>query len=190
MMTALHFCCQSNHYEAVLVLLKESPQVVDLDMENSKRQTADTMTKDKRIQRSINNYRASVDEKKQVELMDGCLHRLFKIFDTDGTDHILREQWVEMHGMLSRTLELEFKEDMDGDIDHTQVNEDFLHAFDAMDKNSDGKISWKEFRSACKSMLETLVGLPVVEVLAKVNDVEGEILQERLRREEEKQKEQ
>lgn len=186
MMTPLHLCCQSNHYEAVLVLLKESPLLVDLDMENSKRQTADSVTKDKRIQRSIKNYRANLEEKKQADLMDGCFYRLFKLFDKDGTDYILPEQWVEMHGMLSRILELKSMDGhADGHIDHTQVKEDFLHAFDTVDKNSDGKISWKEFRSACKSMLETLVGLPVVEVLAKAHIVEGEILEERLRLEEE-----
>jgi len=191
MMTPLHFCCQGNHYEAALVLLKESCQVVDLDIENSKRQTADTVTKDKRIQRSIKSYRASIDEKKQAELMDGCLHRLFKLFDKDGTDHILPEQWIETHGMLSRILDQAIKEDGDGRsiMADTQIKEDFTHAFETGDKNSDGQISWEEFRSNCNSMLQPL-GLPVVEVLAKVNDVEGEILQERLRLEEQKQKEQ
>lgn len=189
MMTPLHLCCQGNHYEAVLVLLKESPQVVDLDIENSKRQTADKVTKDKRIQRCIKNYRASVDEKKQAELMDGCLHRLFKLFDKDGRDYILPEAWVETHSMLSRILEIDYQDEEDAASDDSRAKDEFLHGFDAGDKNSDGQISWEEFRSNCNSMLEPL-GLPVVEMCAKVNDVEGEILQERLRQEEERLKEQ
>jgi len=167
MMTPLHICCQSDNFDAVLVLLREAKEVVDPNPENSRRQTPSQLAKDKRILRALKKHSAELDEKKKAELVEQVLRRLFRLFDEDGNGYIFPEEWAETHGLLAQYFESHSDEFIDT-------------VFEMADKNHDGRIDWEEFKSSHVEMLEAF-GLPHKEVLNRVNDLEIQIFQERQR---------
>jgi len=166
-MTPLHFCCMYNSYEAVMVLLHDSRQIIDVDAENAKRQVSESLAKDRRIYRAIKKYRGSLDERRRADLLEQCLRRLFNLFDHDGNEVVLPEEWADTQALMAQHFQ--------------NLCEDTLDTvFQAADKNRDGRIDWQEFRDGHVEIMDAL-GLPFREVLNRLNDIEICVYKERIR---------
>merc|ERR1711920_1204954 len=61
--------CVNNHVEATQMLLTEAKGIVEVDLEDARRQTPDMLTKNETILAAVREYRDSVDKKKQKILM-------------------------------------------------------------------------------------------------------------------------
>jgi len=172
-MTPLHFCCMYNSYEAVMVLLHDSKQVLDIDAENAKRQIPESLAKDRRIYRAVKKYRNNLDERRRADLLEQCLRRLFQLFDPNGDESIMPEEWAETQALIAQHF--------------SNVGEDAIDSvFSAADKNRDGRVDWKEFKEGHEALMEAL-GVPFREVLNRLNDIETCIYKERLRVDEQAQ---
>lgn len=58
--TPLHFCARGGHLSTAEVLLSQANVIVDLDVEDSRRQTPSMLTKDEAMLDIINKYRESI----------------------------------------------------------------------------------------------------------------------------------
>lgn len=58
--TPLHFCARGGHFSTVEVLLSQANVIVDLDVEDSRRQTPSMLTKDEAVLDIISKYRNSI----------------------------------------------------------------------------------------------------------------------------------
>mmetsp|Transcript_64633 Transcript_64633/g.140731 ORF Transcript_64633/g.140731 Transcript_64633/m.140731 type:complete len:373 (+) Transcript_64633:86-1204(+) len=167
LMTPLHICCQSNSYEAVLILLGEANFIVDIDAEDSRRRTPESMTTDKRVLKCIENYRRNFDEKQKADLLDYALTRLFSIFDTDKDQIVRIEDWAEKLMLLSEHFE---------NVVEDKINETFAMA----DTNGDGEIDVADFKAA-HAELFTALGIPYEHLMYSLSDMENTVFKEEVR---------
>lgn len=75
--TPLHMCCVYDSYEALLELINCAGGSLDLDAEDSKRKTAESLAKGRQIQRTLRKFRADLDRTREAELLEAMLRRLF-----------------------------------------------------------------------------------------------------------------
>merc|ERR1712060_385737 len=163
-----HLSCQHNNYEAVRILLHESNQIIDIEGEDSKRRLPEMLTDDKNILNAITEYRNSFDERRKNGLLNHSLQRLFHLFDKNGDNFILPEEWSETQALITEYF---------GNHSGNNIKEIFTNA----DKNSDGRIDFAEFKNRYTDMLEAL-GLSHFDVMHSLCDIECAIFQKRVRR--------
>eukprot|EP00927_Polykrikos_kofoidii_P026748 TRINITY_DN2376_c0_g1_i2.p1 TRINITY_DN2376_c0_g1~~TRINITY_DN2376_c0_g1_i2.p1 ORF type:complete len:421 (-),score=117.03 TRINITY_DN2376_c0_g1_i2:175-1437(-) len=166
-LTPLHLCCQENNYECVLLLLHETQQVVDIDAEDTRRRTPESLTTSKMIKRAIRKYRQSFDDKVHAALLDAALTRLFRLFDWNGDDFVYPEEWAETMSLVASHFENHDQDAMD-------------EVFNNADKNHDGRIELKEFKNAHADLINAL-GVPFKDVMNAVTDIEQGIFREKVR---------
>lgn len=166
-LTPLHLCCSYSSFDAALVLLHESPQIVDIDAENTKRMIPESIARDKRIVRAIKKYRAVFDEKRKAALVEQALKRLFHLFDRRGDDCIHPEEWAESQYLLAQHFACHNDEAMED-------------AFDNADLNNDGVISWEEFKETHVMMLES-VSVSYRELMFHLVDLENAFFEQKVK---------
>jgi len=171
LLTPLHLSAQAGSYEAVLVLLNESGQLVDVNAMDSYSRTPDMLTSDKRIVRVVKKYKRDLDTNRKAELLDHKLRRLFHCFDRDHNDCISHEEWQESQMLLAQ----HFKSH---DLDNVDAT------FSTADANHDGYIDWEEFRLAHVQMLEA-VGVPYCELMSILSDLENALFKANVLKEQE-----
>merc|ERR1711920_477844 len=167
MMTPLHICCQTGTYDVVLVLLHETEQVIDVDAEDTKRRTAESLTKDKDILRAIRKYRNNLDDKRKEAMVEQALRRVFELFDVKGEGYIYPEEFADTQALLAQQSEHSSDEHID-------------ELFAKADKKGDGKIDWEEFKMGYDDLLSG-IGLSTRDVLQSLNEIETRIFQERVK---------
>jgi hypothetical protein len=163
LMTPLHMSCRNGSYHAVLVLL-EAAQILDVNATDSKNRRPDMLTKDVSITKAIEKYRSKLDNKRKHDLLEYKLHRLFKIFDVDGTGYLNEAEWARAQAILA--------EYFDG------ADEDIIAAiFEGTDKDDDKLVSFEEFRSSQMELMAA-AGTPHHRLMANLTDMEHRMFED------------
>jgi hypothetical protein len=164
--TPLHMACRNGAYDSVMAILGEKEQMVDVDFEDSRRLTPEKHTKNKMILSALRKYRATLDARRDQELIEASLWRLFRIFDWNGDGFVQPEEWVDTQAIFAQ----HFEECCDFEIQR---------AFDQADSNHDGKVDFQEFKKSHEAML-SILKIPFREVMIRLADLESMIFQERV----------
>jgi len=180
LMTPLHISCQSGSFNAVALLL-DSTDVIDVNAMDTRNRTADLLTTDKRIVKTIQRYRNKLDQTRKQDLLNHKLNRLFKVFDRDGTGNITLEEFRQTQAELAKYFACSEAMDVD-------VGAIVKETFHDMDKDHDEAISWKEFRENAFDMLEA-VGMSINTVMSSIADLENAMFVESCTDREDKAKE-
>jgi len=162
--TPLHICCAYGSYEALLELLHGHRDVIDVDAVDMRGQLPEAVTTDKKIQRCVRKYRASLVERRQASLIDEALKRLFLAFDQAGSSYIMPEECAESQVLLAQHLA------QDTDAGDKKFSE-------AAHLDLEGLVSWEEFRN---SHLSIIGALPIEhqKLMEKLCELEEIILNE------------
>eukprot|EP00811_Abedinium_folium_P016220 NODE_25160_length_597_cov_2.212766.p1 GENE.NODE_25160_length_597_cov_2.212766~~NODE_25160_length_597_cov_2.212766.p1 ORF type:complete len:177 (-),score=62.00 NODE_25160_length_597_cov_2.212766:66-557(-) len=136
--------------------------MLDAGAENSRRHTAETLTKDTRIRKAIKRYQCtSGSEKSKGILVDQTMARVFHLFDVDGSSNITFDEWHDVVLQFASRF---------SHFDHVSVEESFWTA----DKNNDKRVDFEEFREALNGIINGL-GVPFREVLDNLAEIEREV---------------
>lgn len=165
--TPLHVACRNNAYDAVLTLLGQKEQIVDVDFEDSRRQIPEKLTNNKMILSAVRKYRDNIREKRDQMLVDASLRRLFRLFDRNNDGFVQPEEWVDTQAIMAQ----HFEECCDFEIQR---------AFNQADANQDGKVDFQEFKHSHEAML-SILRIPFREIMIRLADLESMIFQEHLK---------
>lgn len=149
-LTPLHICCDRDHLEAALELLGNTRLHIDVDARaRADAVLAEDMAKDHRIRQAIQRYREALaqkaSEKRNSEMLERVVKRLFHAFDREGASYIPAEHWVESQSILLQYLSPE------GDKRSEK-------ACRLAEKRFDGGVSWEEFRASSLELIQELGG--------------------------------
>jgi len=174
-LTPLHLACQANSVEAVTVLLENANQVVDVDAEDTKGRSAEALSNDQQIHKLVRKYRAQLDERRKVQLVEQCLLRLFNFFDVNQDGMIHPEEWIDSMLLLAEFFE-------------HHSDQSIQKMFEDIDKDDSGYIDWAEFKASYAELLQ-VINVPFRELMDMLADIDRAILQEKLRLDREATKE-
>merc|ERR1719361_2487492 len=121
-MTPLHLSCLYGGYEGVMALLHEAQQIIDVDAENGQRQIPEALAKERRVQRAVKKYRGTLDERRQADLMEQCLRRVFHLFDVDRNGYILPDAWADTMSLVAQHFDQHCGSHMDEVFDLADKN--------------------------------------------------------------------
>eukprot|EP00746_Dinoflagellata_sp_MGD_P003359 gnl/MRDRNA2_/MRDRNA2_106541_c0_seq1.p1 gnl/MRDRNA2_/MRDRNA2_106541_c0~~gnl/MRDRNA2_/MRDRNA2_106541_c0_seq1.p1 ORF type:complete len:339 (-),score=66.03 gnl/MRDRNA2_/MRDRNA2_106541_c0_seq1:325-1341(-) len=164
--TPLHIACRNGSYDSVSALLGEKDQIVDIDFEDSRRMSPEKHTTNKKIISTIRRYRDEVRARREKELVNASLQRLFRLFDRNNDGFVQPEEWVDTQATIAH----HFEECCDFEIQR---------AFQQADTNHDGKVDFEEFKKSHEAML-SILKIPFREIMIRLADLESMIFQEHL----------
>lgn len=163
--TPLHLCCLYNHYEATLELVHGTNVVLDIDGEDSRRKTPEALTTDKQVQRALRKYRATFDERREAELLEQAIHRIFSMLDREKTSSVLPEQVAKIGAVMDQCLP---RKHLSGAV---------RAALESSDTNFERAISWQEFKAAHVSAFQSQAG-EFRELMTGLNNLENSIFKQ------------
>jgi len=164
--TPLHTCCANNCYESVLELLHGTSAIVDIDAEDSQRQLPQDLTQNKFILRLIRKYRATMEERRKVDLVEQALQRLVQMFAKQERSCITAAEFAEYVSELKQ--------------DQSASKENLQAAVRTAATNADGTVSIEEFRKVQMALLQAQT-VDYRELLRILNDLETSIFVEAVR---------